>query len=60
MWANEYGALKKQNRKRFDALCLADRNTITVAMESIQNASWNLYEVERVRKDLIEIGRAHV
>ena len=42
MWANEYGALKKQNRKRLDALCLADRNTITVAMESIQNASWNL------------------
>lgn len=56
MWANEYGALKKQNRKRFDALCLADRNTITVAMESIQNASWNLYEVERVRKDLIDMA----
>ena len=38
------------------ALPLADREEIGRAMASIRRASWNLYELERLRKDLIDMA----
>ncbi len=49
MQPNEYALLVKDNERRCANLALADNNTINVAMETIRKASWNLYEVERVR-----------
>ena len=56
MQPNEYALLVKDNERRCANLALADNNTINVAMETIRKASWNLYEVERVRQDLITMA----
>lgn len=56
MQPNEYALLVKDNERRCANLALADNNTIDVAMETIRKASWNLYEVERVRQDLITMA----
>lgn len=56
MQPNEYALLVKDNERRCANLALADNNTIDVAMETIRKASWNLYEIERVRQDLITMA----
>lgn len=56
MQPNEYALLVKDNERRCANLALADNNTINVAMETIRKASWNLYEIERVRQDLITMA----
>lgn len=58
MRPSEYAQLKRENDRREGALPLADREEIGRAMASIRRASWNLYELERLRKDLIDIGAA--
>ena len=56
MRPSEYAQLKRENDRREGALPLADREEIGRAMASIRRASWNLYELERLRKDLIDMA----
>ena len=53
MRPNEYRLLKRHNNTRYEVLTPSSRDTVEAAMESIRKASWNLYEQERVRQDLI-------
>lgn len=58
MRPNEYAQLKKENDRRFRALAGPDCHTVEDVMDSVRKGSWNLYEVERVRKDIIDMAQA--
>ena len=57
MATDEYALLRRENDRRFQALAVPNRNTVANVMDTVQKVSWNLYEIERVRKDMIDMAR---
>ena len=56
LFQNQYTILKKANDLSMETLNADNRATVKDICDRLRGMTWNQYEIERIRKDLIDIS----